>query len=500
MANVTKVLFTIPFALILPPLFVHRMVPAEYSAWMLILQGSAYLSMLDLGLQIAIGKFVAQYDAAGDRTASSRILSSSFAILCISALIGGAVIGVLTWRVPQLFYQMPASLIPDMRRGFLTVGLSTALALPFNAFIASFTGLQKYAFPTALAITNKILVSVALILAVLRHATLVQLAFLMAAFNLITALAQYLGWKYYVRQRVDFSIRLVNRGTVLRLATYGGALSISTVAMLFVSGLDMAIVGHFDYDNTAYYGTATAVANFMLLIIGSLFNPLVPAVSSLHAASSPRQMGSMVVTATRLCALIICLVGLPIAVGAYPLLKLWVGHTYAIRSAAFLQVLVLGTAIRQLGLPYALVVVATGKQHLASIAAVAEAGVNFFVSIYLAQRMGAIGVAIGTVVGALVSVGVHLAISMKLTIPTISLSRRQFALEGIARPSICLIPTLLCWPFFANATMSSTSPFWLVPWTAATFGIAWFVGLVPGERRDLRERASRLAQWPHARS
>ena len=97
---------------------------------------------------------------------------------------------------------------------------------------------------------------------------------------------------------------------------------------------------------------------------------------------------------------------------AYPLLSLWVGHRYVERSALFLEVLVAGNMIRQLGYPYAVFVAATGKQHLATGAAIAEAIVNFALSIWLVQRMGAIGVAIGTLVGAFVSVAVHLTVSM----------------------------------------------------------------------------------------
>jgi O-antigen/teichoic acid export membrane protein len=498
-ANLTKVLFTVPFALILPPLFVHSMAPTEYSAWMLILQGSAYINLLDLGLQTAVSKFVAQYDAVGDRVASSRILSSAFAILCLSSFIGAAVIAVITWRVPQLFNQMPPYLIAGMRGGILLVGLSTAFLLPFNAFLSAFVGLQKYGFPTVLAISSKSLLSAALIGFLLVRADLVQLACLMAIFNVGTAVIQFFGWKNYVKERVGFSFGFINRESALQLAKYGSTLSVWMVAMLLISGLDVVIVGHYDYGNTAYYGTATAVANFMLLIIVSLFGPLIPAVSSLQFRSSSSQIGTMVVTATRLCVLLLCLIGLPIFMGAYPLLKLWVGHDYAIRSASFLQVLVLGNVIRQLCYPYALVVMATGKQHLATIAGIAEAVVNVTVSIYLVRRIGAIGVAIGTVVGALVSIGVHIAISMKLTHSIVSLSRRHFVLEGLLRPLTCVIPTLILLPFWTRSSLIPISPIWIGPWMLATLGIAWFIGLVSAERKEFKRRLFQLARWRPAR-
>jgi O-antigen/teichoic acid export membrane protein len=454
--------------------------------------------LLDLGLQTAIGKFVAEYDALGGRTVSSQILSSSFAILCVSALIGAVGIAIITWRVPQLFHQTPPALVGDLREGILIIGLSAVFALPFGAFLAVFAGLQRYGFPTASALISKISSSAALAALLLMHGTLRQLVWVMAAFNVATAVGQFFGWRKYAKERVGFSWTLVDREVALRLVRYGSVLSIWTVAMLFVSGLDMVIVGHYDFKNTGYYGIASAAANFMLLVIGSLFTPLLPAVSSLQSERTSIQIGELTIKATRYCALLLCLVGLPLVLGAYPLLKLWVGHDYAIRRALFLQILVLGNAIRQLGSPYALVVVATGKQHLATTAGVAEAIVNISISIYLVQRIGAVGVAVGTLVGAFVSLGLHLLVSMRLTRSAITMSRRLFVLEGLLRPALCALPSILLIPAWKASTMLPVSPFWLTIWALATLGIAWFFGITKGERSSLSKILVRRSKWHYA--
>jgi O-antigen/teichoic acid export membrane protein len=498
-SNVVRVIVSLSFALILPPLLVRRLTPAEYGGWILILQGSAYIALLDLGLQTAISKFVAEYEAAGDRISSSRILSSSFALLCVSGLIGATVIAAIAWRVPELFRQMPITLIPSMREGILLVGLSAALSLPFNAFLATFTGLQEYTFPTVLAVSNKGLSSVALIWLALSHPGLTQLAAVVATANVATAIGQYLGWKRYARKRANFSIELIDRNSVVQLAKFGITLSVWTVAILFISGLDTIIVGHYDYNNTGYYGVATTVTNFMLLVVASLFGPLGPAISAMQSTRTSSQIGKIVVRMTRLSTLLLCLLGLPIILGAYPLLSLWVGHDYAIRSAYFLQILVIGNAIRQLGYPYAVIVIATGKQYQATIAAVAEAFVNLTASIYLVQRIGAIGVAIGTLVGALVSIAVHFAVSMKLTRSAVSVPRRDFVFEGILRPLTCVVPSLLLFPFWSGPTVIVFSPYLVVAWAITTLTIAWFVGLTPAERRNLRERSFQLVYWRSGR-
>jgi O-antigen/teichoic acid export membrane protein len=469
-------------ALVLPPLLVHRMVSAEYSAWVLILQCSAYVSLLDLGLQAAIGKFVAEYDALGDRTASSRILSCAFAILCVCALVGAVGIAVVVWRVPQLFHQMPTTLVSSLREGIFAVGISTVIALPFSAFLAVFNGLQRYGFPTVIAMISKISTTAALAIILLMHGSLVQLAWGLAFFNVATALAQFFGWRKYARERVGFSWRLVGPEVALALVKYGSVLSIWTVAMLLISGLDIVIVGHYDYKDAGYYGIASAVSNFMVLVIGSLFGPLMPAVSALQSGRTSSHIGDLTIRATRYCALLVCFVGLPLVFGAYPLLHVWVGHDYAIHSVIFLQVLVLGNAIRQLAYPYALIVVATGQQHLATIAGVMEAVVNACLSIYLVQRIGAVGVAIGTLVGALVSLGLHLSLSMKYTRTKIAMSRSHFVLEGILRPLSCSIPFLLLLPMWKRLNMLPLSPTWIALWFSAMLGIGWFVGLTRVER------------------
>jgi O-antigen/teichoic acid export membrane protein len=218
----------------------------------------------------------------------------------------------------------------------------------------------------------------------------------------------------------------------------------------------------------------------------------------LESGRTPEQLGEIVIKATRYCVLLLCLIGLPLLIGPYPLLKLWVGHDYATRSALFLQVLVLGNVIRQLANPYALVLLATGQQHLATVAAVAEASVNLALSIYLVQRFGAVGVAVGTLVGAFVSVGLHLTVSMKLTRATISMSRRRLVLTGILRPLLCVIPAMLLILLWKELGMLPISILMILISFLATAAIGWLVGLTSAERSDLSGVFHRLI-YPRSR-
>jgi O-antigen/teichoic acid export membrane protein len=495
-SNIVRVLLSMLVSLVLPPFLVHRLPAPAYSAWVLILQLSTYVNLLDFGLQTAIGKFVAEHDAAGNREASHQIVSTSFTILAIAALIAIVGIAIMAGHIPQLFHQMPESLVPEVRLGLLLVGFSGALALPFSAFSSIFTGLQQYAFPTILAIVVRVLSAAGLILVLLLHGGLVQMACVSAAFNVGSAVAQFLGWRRLLRERVNFTFLMFHGGAAGRLARYGSVLSLWTIAMLLISGLDTVIVGHYDYKNTGFYAIGSSATNVMLLVISSLFGPLLPALSSMQASATPARLGEIAIRTTRYCALLLCLLGLPLLVGAYPLLSWWVGRSYAAQSARYLEVLVMGNVVRQLAYPYVIGVVATGKQHLASISAIAESSVNVLLSIWLVQKFGAIGVAIGTLVGAFISVGVHMAVSMHYTRATIQVERRQWILSGLLRPLLCVVPSFLLYPFWRPLTMVPAPLPLLAGWLILTLAIAWWFSLTADDRREVHGVLRRLVYSP----
>ncbi len=491
-SNIIRLIFSLLVGIVLPRVLVHHLSQAEYSTWVLILQLSTYVTLLDLGLQTVVAKFVAEHHATGDRDANRRLISSSFSVLGIAALIGMGIVGFMVWRVPHFFAQMPPALYPQARIGLFAVGFSAAFALPFGPFLSAFAGLQEYFFPTAIALVSRILSAAALIGFTFLHASLAELACALAVVNIFTALAQYAGWRRYARQYLDFTFFFLDRATANTLLRSGGVIAIWTVGGLFVSGLDTIIVGHFDFANTGFYALAASVTNFMLMFINSLFAPLMPAVSAMQTTSTPKQIGDLTIRVSRYCTLVVCLAGLPLLVGAYPLLTLWVGQQYAAKTSAFLQILVLGNCVRQLGYPYSLIVIATGKQYFATIASVSEALVNLCLSVWLAHRIGAMGVAIGTLAGAFVSVGLHLLVSMPLTRPAIKLNVSNFVLQSFLRSLLCVTPLLFLVSSWNRSSLMPANPSLLVLWAMATLGLMYTVGLTAEDRSNLQRYVSRL--------
>lgn len=491
LSNLLRLLLSLAFSLYLPHFLVHHMDPAEYSAWVVILQLAAYINYLEFGIQTAVSKFVAEYDARGDRNELHRTVSSAFLLLVAGGCIGLIAIAILSWKVPVLFQGMPVALWPQVRLGLIAIGCSTAFSLPFCTFTAIFVGLQQYTYPTLVATFSRALSMAAIIVTLLATGDLLRMALVLAFFNIITALATYAGWYKLAAHRVPLRIAAATRIHLQRLFRYCGVLSVWTFGGLFVSGLDTLIVGHFDFRNTGYYAVAASATNFAVMLFGSLISPLMPATASFGVVSTSERMGSLLLRASRYSNLLLFLIALPLFAGGYILLRLWVGADYAAHAVGFLQILLVANVLRCLVYVYATMVVAGGRQRSATLSPACEAVLNFGLSILLARHYGAVGVAWGTLAGALLGVMLHLLQSMPRTQDLLRFDRLQLIMSSIARPAIVLLPAVALLTANRLAPVnSSLAPLLVGLCIVVTAMVAWRFVLDPGERQELLRLAS----------
>ncbi len=424
-ANLARAAVVSAVAILLPSYLTHHLAVKVYAAWVLIIQLGAYVSYFDLGIQTGISKFVAERDAKGEHLEAGRYASAGLALMLLAGILGGVLTLGLAWQIPKLFSAMPASLFPEVRISLILVGFSLSFGLVCSVYSAVFLGLQRYWIPTVITIFNRVLFAIAVIIAVHAGGNLAMVGLAVALVNILAGVLQVLTLKKRAAH-VWVSLGLVDFRVLKSVARYCSLQSISTIAMFCITGLDIVIVGHFDYVQTAYYSIATLPTSFLLLIISSLLSPLMPASSALSARFSPSQMGTFLAKITRYNTIVLLLVGLP----------------------------------------YATMITATARQKSVVAAAVSEALVNLGSSLYLAWRFGAMGVAMGTVIGSLVSVLVHFAISMRLTRPVISMSRRRLFLRGILGPCIICLPSALLLPRWWSATdlhlTSGMSMLWIL--------------------------------------
>jgi len=480
-ANVTRLAATSVVAILLPAYLTHRLPVKTYAAWVLILQLSAYVGYLDFGVQTAVSKYIAEYEAKRDTAGCNRCASVGLVIMLVACALGVLLTLVLAWQVPNVLRTMPPSLYHDVRLSIVFVGVSLSIGLASSVFVAIFLGLQRYRVPMVVTIVSRLLSGAVICATVASHGSLVAMGVAAGCMNIFTALLQWIAWRKMAYQ-IRISVHFVDLPTLVKMVKYCGVLTVWSVCMLCVSGLDVTIVGHYSFRETAYYSIATSPTTFVLMITSALMGPLLPAASALGVHLSRTQMGGILLRSTRYAAIILLLTGLPMLVAGYAILRVWVGPAYAAHSIQFLRILVVANIIRNLCAPYATMVVAMSRQRVATASALTEGIVNLVSSILLARRMGALGVAMGTLLGAAAGVAMHFGISMRYTQSSLTLSRVELLVKGMLRPALIAIPSVLLVRHWWQPGPPSIDARLYVAWSVVTLLLAWFIGMSRQDR------------------
>jgi len=473
-------------AIALPPFLTRWMSPGAFSAWALVLQLSAFVGYLDFGIQTAVGRFVALANERGDAEHRDRIVNTSLAVLsatCVLCILGT---GVLALLLPRFFSKMPSALVGDARVALLLVAGSLAIGLPASVINGIFVGLQRNEVPAAIIGGSRIFGALLQVLVVRQGGGLTQMAMGVAAANLASYVVQYWAFRRMVSGS-QLSMHLVSRQAGRELFDYCLSLSVWSFAMLLVTGLDLALVGHFQFELVASYAVAATLITFLAGLQDAVFKALTSPTAVMHARGDSSALGRVTIAATRYGVFLLLLTGLPLIFAAKTILTFWVGPAYAVHGAKILQILVAANMIRYSATPYVIALIGSGQQRLMMVTPLMEGASNLFVSIIGGYLFGAVGIAFGTLFGSMVGVGGNFFYNMRRT-TAIQFKIYDYLCEGLLRPVACAVPVVVCavvvHRFSFASSLSVGVMLTLAPLSTLLWGWRW--GLSGTERDTLR--------------
>jgi len=493
-ANVARGSSAAIVAVALPPFLTRLMSTESYGAWSLVLQLSAYVGYLDFGLQTAVGRFMAYATEKRDERHRDRIVSTSLAALVIAGVCGLLAIAGGAAALPHVFRQMPLGLVRQTRLAFVLVGSSLAVGLPASVFNGVFVGLQRYEVPAVIVGGSRIITAILLVLMVKDGGNLVTLAAVTAAVNIAAYCFQYLMYRK-LAPVIRLSPSLVSRETGRELFNYCTSLTVWSFATLLVTGLDLFLVGIFDFHAVAYYTVAATLIAFILGLQNAIFGVLIPRAAVLGARQQPTELGKLLISSTRLGMLFLLASGMPLLVATRPILSFWLGHLYAEKTFVILRVLVAANIVRLSALPYAMLLIGTGQQRLVTVTPLVEGTSNLIVSVVAGALFGAIGVAIGTAVGSVIGILCNFFYNLPRT-QVISVDTIEYLKDGLLRPSACLVPwvTVIIFEWLLPNSAGVLRNQLLALTTFCTLITIWLFGLTEVQRSRLLTRLRLVGQ------
>jgi O-antigen/teichoic acid export membrane protein len=460
-------------ALLLPPVLVRHMTAASYAVWVLTLQVVAYVGYLDFGLQTAIGRYIAFANEKKDAKWRDGIFSTAFAGLTISALLGLLLVAAIAVASSRIFPSVPTALLAPMRMAILIVGVSVALGLPASAWNGVFIGLQRYEIPAITTTAGRLLSALGVIWAAIAGKSLVFMAIVMAVVNVLSYVLQY-GMLRRMASQIRFRSELITRRLIRELSGYCFSLTVWSFSMLLVTGFDLILVGRFQFVAVVPYSISATLITFLAGIQNAIVGVVMPHAAELHARQNSEALGNLLVMTTKFGILLLLLTGLPLIVFASPIIRIWLGPQFVQPGRNLLIILVIANIVRLTGAPFASILIGTGQQRLLVLTPLMEGAINLVFSIVLGVKFGAIGVAWGTLVAAVVATMANIFYNLPRAQYNIHCSPLRYVSEAMGVPALCAMP--VCLALAAATVFESIGPpivrlAWMISFCACAFVI-----------------------------
>ncbi len=487
-ANVMRGMAAAAVAVVLPPFLTRALSAEAYGAWALVLQFSAYVGYFDFGLQTAVARFVAHSTESKDWNKRNSIASTAGVMLGIAALLAIIATLVLVFALPHVFQNVTPTVYRQMRIALLLVTGSMAIGLPISVLHGIFVGLQRNELSAIVISGSKLAAALAIVVAAMHGYGLPTLGVITACANLGAYAATYALYRASVSDiRIRFKLFSLRIGK--ELLSYCYSLTIWSVSLLLVSGLDLTLVGIFDYSAVANYAVASSLVVFLAGLQNAVFSALMPAAAALDARGDAVSLGRMLISSTRYSTFLVLLTGIPLMLYGRSFLNLWVGPIYAEHAVWLLRALVLANIIRLSVAPYAVILIATGQQRLATVSPLVEGTINLIASVIGAKLFGAIGVAIGTLIGAVFCVLANYVYNMPRT-TSLRFRFPEYLRDAIVMPAGCVLALTFSLLLLQEGAIR---PLVAVVIMVSVACLIWRVGLLDQEKKLCKRALSLLA-------
>ena len=385
--------------LVMFPYVVHRIGDAAAGVWLLLSSITGYMGLLELGIVPSLAQTIAACRARRESQAVSRISSSALALLVLLA----AFSLLLVPAVPTLVRALGISdvLRPEALLAFTIAIVGFALRMPQATLQGILLGYQRQDRCNQLWIALGLAKFGAAVVVLAAGYGLVGLVFVEAALHLLAAILQF-RWVRAEDSTLGLSWRLVNVDDARRLLSFGSALLAVTICSLVIEQTDRLVIAAFlSVTMVTYYAAAWKIYMLSFALTTTLVQAVSQIAAGLNARGDRDAVRRLFLRWTKYTVAVAWPMVFSFALAGGFLLKVWMGDRY-VSALPVVQVLLVGfviTAHNHAG--YSVLIGMRRVGPMVGRYFAPQAVLNLVLSIWLVRRFGNVGVALGTLLPAI---------------------------------------------------------------------------------------------------
>lgn len=413
LANSAGQFVTVAIGFFLTPFILHQLGADDYGLWALISSVVAYTSLLDFGIWNALVKYIAEFRARGEFDQARRLIATALWLYLLLCLVAIAVSTVIAFVFPRVFNLPPEQWSKAAWLVFLS-GAAIGVSIPCSTPSAVLRGVQRFDLVNLVNTTGTVLVAVATIVVLEMGGGV----FGMMIANIVLSIVMQVPSIYLVNRaapEMKYGWRGANRRHVHKLASFSVSLFVQQVSNRLETRTDEIVIGGFmPISAVTPYAIARRLSEMAGLLTEQFIKVFLPIASELDAENDRTRLKALYITGTRLVLAIFLPIGAALVLFSPAILTAWVGAEYA-HYAPLVGILTLSSLLGMSQWPANSVLQGIARHRPLAIMSSLSAVSKFALSILFVGTWGLTGVAVGTLIPAIVvNLGLILPYAMRV--------------------------------------------------------------------------------------
>lgn len=270
--------------LILTPYIVNKLGNSEYGLYLLIGSIIIYLSVMDLGLNNSVIRYVSLYRAENKLESEKKLISSIFLIYLVICLLV-LILGILVYNYFDKIFS--SSLTPEeikLGKSLLIVLLfNLILTLPGGIFSALCNAYQKFVFPRFLQIIKYLIRAFLIYMVLFLDGGALSLVIIDSVLNLLVIGITIFYTIYHLNIRYEFSFK-IDKFFLSEILSYTIWGFLAIIAFQLQWNIGQTVLGiNFDTTIVAIFGVGVMLGGYYGAFAGVINTLLLPKATKLFS-------------------------------------------------------------------------------------------------------------------------------------------------------------------------------------------------------------------------
>lgn len=433
-SNWANLVISLVLAFFVSPLIVQGLGKDGYGLWVIIVSITGYFTVIDLGVNTAIIKFISEFHSQNKYKEIIKVYSNSiviFSLVSIFIVFMGAMIGFNF----NHFFQTPSFTQKIVLATFGIVVGEIAIGMFFSIYSSTLSALQHFVYINAVSITTSLIRNALIVFLLLNGHGILTLAIIHLSTSILRYGAQYKFFKMRY-PLIEFDKRVIQKDSFKLLLSYSFYSFIISISLKVLFYTDSLVIGKLiSFEQVTYYAIPSSLLDYVEKIIWAMIAVLVPIISINDAAGHNSDNQLLYLHGTRYSLLISGPIVISLFLVGPDFITLWMGQDIGSHSAMVLKILTVGYAIAISQLIAHGILKGIARHRMLALILLLEAIGNLFLSIELAPIYGIEGVAFATAL----PLGLATIALVIYTCRRLKISVLKYFCKGYLKPIICIL-------------------------------------------------------------